>query len=251
MDTQKLIDEACPPINNSGWLYYFDPATTARGERLGLDTFQFYFLGRGGVLGNVEAPVVASAFGYFNPAVVAMMWDAARAKIDPRDAGREYFRAAHDFGRERLTGVEELDGYVAAATKVLDAAREQAAGLSLFAGASAEPIPDDAPAAAMHLTAVLREFRGSAHLVSVVAVGLDPRIAHAIRRPEMYTTFGWPDPAPAATEAGTASLKAADELTDRLVAPAYSVLDDDDAGALLAGLRAIAPRLEGNSIPAV
>jgi hypothetical protein len=251
MDTQKLIGEACPAINDNGWLYYFDPATTARGERLGLNTFEFYFLGRGGVLGDVEAPVVASAFGYFNPAAVAMMWESGRAKIEPREAGREYFLAAHDFGRKRLTGVEELDGYVAAATKVLDAARDQVPGLSLFAAASAEPIPDDAPAAAMHLTAVLREFRGSAHLLAVIAQGLDPKIAHLIRRPEAWTMFGWTDPAPAFTDADTAALKAADALTDRLVTPAYSLLDDDDAAALLAGLAVIPPRLEGNSIPAV
>ena len=108
MDTQNLMDEACSVISDGGWQYYFDPATTARGERLGLDTFEFYFLGRGGVLGDVEAPVVASAFGYFNPAVLAIMWNAARAKIAPRDAGREYFEAAHDFGRAKLTGLAEL-----------------------------------------------------------------------------------------------------------------------------------------------
>ena len=166
-------------------------------------------------------------------------------------AGREYFEAAHDFGRERLTGVGELDGYVAAATKLLDAARDQVPGLSLFAAAAAEPIPDDAPAAAMHLTAVLREFRGSAHLLAVIAVGLDPQIAHLIRRPDMYTAFGWTEPGPEVTDGDTAALKASDVLTDRLIAPAYSVLDDDDAGALLAGLGAIAPKLEGNPIPTI
>jgi hypothetical protein len=251
MDTQKLIDAACETISSHGWLYYFDPATTARGERLGLDTFQFYFLGRGGVLGDVEAPVVSSAFGYFNPAVVEMMWAAGREKIDPRRAGREYFEAAHEFGRERLDGADELEGFVAAATKVVDAAREQVAGLALFAGAAAEPVPDDAPAASMHQLAVLREFRGSAHLVAIVAEGLDAKTAHYIRRPEMYTTFGWSDPVPVVTDAHTAALKAADARTDRLVAPAYSVLDDDDAAALLAGLAVIAPRLVGNEIPAV
>jgi hypothetical protein len=251
MDTQKLIDEACEPISAHGWLYYFDPATTARGERLGLDTFEFYFLGRGGVLGDAEAPVVTSAFGYFNPAVVTMMWESARAKVDPRAAGREYFEAAHDFGRERLTGVDELDGFVAAATKVIDTARDQVAGLTLFAGAAAEPVPDDAPAAAMHQLAVLREFRGSAHLLAVVAEGLDPKTAHFIRRPEMYTTFGWSEPVPVVTDAHATALRSADARTDRLVAPAYSVLDDDDAASLLGGLSVIAPRLVGNEIPTV
>lgn len=251
MDTQKLMDEACPAISDNGWRYYFEPATISRGERLGLDTFQFYFLGRGGVLGDVEAPVISSAFGYFNPAVVTMMWDAAREKLDPRAAGREYFEAAHDFGRDKLTGVEELAGFVRAATKVIDAGRNQLAALSLFAGAAAEPVPSDAPAAAMHQMAVLREFRGSAHLVAIVAEGIDPKVAHFIRRPDMYTSFGWSEPTPVVTDKDTAALKAADERTDRLIAPAYAVLDDDDASALLAGMRAIVPCLGDEKVPTV
>jgi hypothetical protein len=250
MDTQELVDEACPMISDYGWTYYFDATTVARGERLGLDPFAFYFLGRGGVLGDVESPVVQSAFGYFNPSVVATMWDTARAKVAPRSAGREYFEAAHDFGRARLSGVEELGAFVGAASKVLDAAKLDVAGLTLFAAAAAEPVPDDLPAAAMHLVAVLREFRGSAHLVAIVASGLSPRTAHFMRRPEMYTTFGWPDDdRPTVTDGDTAALAAADALTDRIVAPAYGALDDDDAVALLAGLRAIGPLLTSAPTP--
>lgn len=252
MDTQKLLDEACPMISDYGWSYYFEATTVARGERLGLDPFAFYFLGRGGVLGDVDAAVVQSAFGYFNPAVLAMMWDAARAKVAPRTAGREYFEAAHEFGRARLSGVDELGAFVAAASKVLEAAKRDVAGLTLFAAAAAEPVPGDLPAAAMHMVAVLREFRGSAHLLAIVASGLSPRTAHFMRRPEMYTTFGWPDDdRPTVSDADTAALAAADTLTDQIVAPAYAVLDDDDAGALLSGLRAIGPLLRSAPIPTV
>jgi hypothetical protein len=252
MDTQKLIDEACPPIGEYGWAYYFDAATLARGERLGLDAFSFYFLGRGGVLGDVDAAVVQSAFGYFNPAVLTSIWDAAKAKCDPRTAGREYFEANHDFGRSRLTGLDELGDFVLAATAVVEAARQEVAGLTLFAATSSEPVPGDAPAAAMHLVTVLRELRGSAHLLAVVAQELPPRTAHFLRRPEMFTTFGWPDDQrPQVSDEHSAALAAADELTDRLVAPAYAALDDDGASALLAGLRAMGPRLRSEPIPAV
>jgi hypothetical protein len=252
MDTQKLMDEACPLIGEYGWSYYFDPATLARGERLGLDAFAFYFLGRGGVLGDVDAAVVQSAFGYFNPVVLGSLWDAAKAKCDPRTAGREYFEANHDFGRARLTGLDELEGFVAAAAAVVEAGRREVAGLTLFAAAAAETVPTDLPAAAMHQLTVLRELRGSAHLLAVVAQAVPPRTAHFLRRPEMFTTFGWPeDQAPAVTDADRAALAAADELTDRLVAPAFAVLDDDGADALLAGLRAFGPRLGSEPIPAV
>jgi hypothetical protein len=248
MDTNKLVARACPTIGDVGWSYYFAPSTLARGEKFGLDAFQFYFLGRGGVLGDVEAPVVVSAFGYFNPAVVTAVWDASRTKLAPRVAGREYLEAAHDVGRERL-GDLELGGFVAAASQVLDAARRNVAGLCLFAGAAAEEVPKEPAAAAMHLLSVLREFRGSAHLVAVVAAGLDPMVAHYLRRPEMFTTFGWSDAdAPEVTPEHTDALARADERTDHLVAPAYGVLDDDAAAALLDGLEAVAPRLTA-SIP--
>jgi hypothetical protein len=244
MDTQKLIDEACPIINQYGWAYYFVPATVARGEGLGLDTFQFYFLGRGGVLGDVDSSVVSSAFGYFNPAVIAMMWDAGRAKVEPREAARQFFEAAHEYGREHLEGLS-LDGFVTAASKVIDAAKASPSALSLFAGTASEPWPSDPAAAAMHALVVLREFRGSAHLVAIVASELHPKLAHYVRRPEMFGAFGWPDSeAPDVSDADRATLKAADELTDRLVTPAYATLDDDDADAFVSGLRAIAARFE-------
>jgi hypothetical protein len=242
MDTQKLMDEACPIIGEIGWAYFFAPATIARGERLGIDPITFYFVGRGGVLGDVEADVVQSAFGYFNPAVLTAMWDAGKAKVDPRTAGREYLEAAHDFGRERLSGVEELASLVSAASTVVDAARRSVAGLTLFAAIAAEPLPSDLPAAAMHQVNVLRELRGSAHLLAVVAEGIPPRTAHFIQRPEMFTVFGWADTdRPEVEDADHASLRAADARTDQLIAPAFGALDDDGAVALLSGLHAIAP----------
>lgn len=243
MDTTKLVQAVSRPIQDLGWTYYFVPSTVARGERLGLDMFTFYFLGRGGVLGDVEPAVVTSAFGYFHPRVIENAWTAGRRKLAPRDAGREYFAAAHDYGRARLDGLE-LGPFVEAATAVLDRAKEHVAGLSLFAAAAAEPVPADDPAAAMHLLAVLREFRGSAHLVAIVAEGLDPKVAHYLRRPEMFGVFGWSDAEiPEVTPEHTDALRRADDRTDRLVAPAFSVLDDDAANALVAGLEEMAPRL--------
>ncbi len=249
MDTTKLVQAACPAIADLGWTYYFVPSTIQRGERLGLDMFTFYFLGRGGVLGDVEPSVVTAAFGYFHPAVIENAWTAGRLKLAPRVAAREYLAAAHDFGRARLSGLD-LGGFVDAATAVLDAAKEHVAALSLFAGAAAEPLPRDEPAAAMQLLSTLREFRGSAHLVAVVAEGLDPMVAHYLRRPEMFGVFGWSDEhTPTVDQEHTDALQRADDRTDRLVAPAYGVLDDDGATALLQGLDEIRPLLTAKDAP--
>jgi hypothetical protein len=214
--------------------WYFAPQTLATGKEHNLDGFRFYVLGRGGVLGDVEAEVVASAFGYFNPALVEKLWSTAKERMAPRDAARLYLSCCHDFARANLAGVDGLDDYCAAAQQVNEAI--DPAGLALYAGIDAEPVPDDAPARALHLTAVLREARGSAHLLAIVASGLAPRIAHAIKRPTEGKEFGWDDtPEPSADE--LARWQQAEEMTDRLLAPAFGVLDDAGQAALLQGLQ--------------
>ena len=243
MNTAELIATACPKIGALGSAFYFIPETTAKGKELGLDGFRFYFAGRGGVLGDVEAPVIASAFGYWNSDLVAKMWNSALEKIGARDAARRYMTCAHDLGRAKFAGVADLDAFNAAAEKVVAAA--DPAGLALFAGIAAEPLADDAPARAMQLVAVLREFRGSAHLVAVLASGVEPKIAHFIRRPDMLKAFGWGDDAPAVSDADKANLAAADALTDRLVTSAYSALSATEADALVAGLKAMETALVG------
>jgi len=61
MTPDELVAAACPKIRDLGFAYYFVPETLAKGDALGLDLFHFYVLGRGGVLGDVESGVVASA----------------------------------------------------------------------------------------------------------------------------------------------------------------------------------------------
>ncbi len=236
MDSMDLVQTACPKIGSLGAAFYFDPDTVALGKENGLDGFRFYFLGRGGVLGDVEPRVVQSAFGYFEPGLIAKIWNSARETMAPRDAGRLYLTAAHAFGRNKFGAIAGLDAYNEAAQAVADAANP--AALGLFAALSAEPLADDAPARAMQLTALLRELRGSVHLVALRASGVDDSVAHAIKRPDDVPTFGWSE-VPAITAADRAAYNKAEALTDELVLPAYSVLDDAGAAALLAGLEAM------------
>lgn len=241
MTLQDLLDTACPTIGAAGSAFYFTPETLARGRELGLDGFRLYFLGRGGVLGDVEAPVVTSAFGYFEPSVVARLWDSARSVVPPRDAARAYLACAHDMGRRCLGEVSDLGPFCRAAEEVAGAA--DVAGLALFAGVMGEPLPDDPPARAMQLLVALRELRGSAHLLAVRAAGLEPRVAHYLRRPDDYEMFGWRGDPPAVADAERRMLADAEALTDRLVGPAFAALDDDGAAALVDGLARIGPAL--------
>lgn len=240
MTPLELVRSTSPPINGAGAAFYFDPATLARGKELGLDGFRFYFLGRGGVLGDVEPAVVASAFGYFAPGVIEAIWGSAKERMTPREAAREYLRCAEDFGRSRLSDLDGLDAFSDAAEAVASAVDVSA--LALFAGVAAEPLPDDAPARAYRNVVALRELRGSVHLLAIVASGLHPATAHAIRRPDDVATFGW-DPAPQVTDEDRAKLDAADELTDALLVPWYGILTDEQAAALDAGTSAISDAL--------
>ncbi|MDQ2724110.1 MAG: hypothetical protein M3Y36_01225 [Actinomycetota bacterium] len=251
MNAQELVTDVSPRIADVGYRYYFAPETEAVGEDLGLDLFSFYFLGRGGVLGDVEWPVVAAAFGYFNPEVISMMWNGARRKLAPRDAARRHLGCCAEFGRRHLAAVEGLEAFCAAAEAVHGAAQRSIAALPLYAGMAAEPIPEDLPARAMHLVAMLREHRGSVHLVAVVAAGLDPAVAHYLRRPTDWRLFGWTaDQAPTVTDIDRRRLADVDATTDRLVAPAYAVLDDAGGRALSGGLGAVQAALgEGAGAP--
>ncbi len=218
-------------LGDLGARFYFDPATLAKGKQHGLDGFRFYFLGRGGVLGDVEPEVVTAAFGYFAPALVANMWNSAREVMAPREAARLFNEACQDYGRAHLADVADLDAFCADAEAVVDAT--DVAGLSLYAGWAAEPLPDDAPARAMQLAAVLRELRGSVHLAAVVSVGLTGQAAHAVARPGDVGMFGWDEATVSVGEAEKARWRRAEELTNERMADFFSVLDDRGRETLL------------------
>lgn len=237
MTDQELIDTVCPIIRDLGATFYGAPATFARGAALGLDRWGTYIMGRAGVLGDVEAAVVVSAFGYFNPQVLEQAWKAGCEKVSPRVAGREYSLAAAEHGRAKLIGVPGIDAFVAAGEKVL--AECNGDSMPLFAGVAAEPAAADAPGRAMQLLAILREYRGGAHLIALRSLGLDSKTAHHVKRPNDTAMFGWkPEDAPVIDDVVRAKMVAAEELTDRLVVDAYAVLSAGERQAFVDTLRA-------------
>jgi hypothetical protein len=240
MTPLEIVQQTSPIINQAGNRFYFDADTMERGKELGLDGFRFYFLGRGGVLGDVDPAVIVAAFGYFSPGVVELMWDSAKQIMNPRDAARAYLECADNYGTAHLAGLEHLDAFNDAAEAIVGSVDRSA--LPLFAGVAAEPLPDDAAARAYRNVCNLRELRGSVHLLAIVATGVSPLTAHAIRRPDDVASFGW-ESAPDITDADRAALDAVDELTDRLLVPAIEGLTDAQRDAFVAGVDAIGARL--------
>ncbi len=236
MPEQDVLDAACSLIDQLGGLFCAGDEAVARAGELGLSPFQFRLLGRAGVFGDVDPLVVHSALGYFSLPLIEKHWSEARALVAPRDGVRAYLECCAAFGRRYLTGLPGLAAFGVAAESVRDAASP--AGLPLFAGIAAQPLVPDTPGRAMQLVNVLREFRGGAHLLAVVACGLDPVVAHFLSRPGDLAEYGWgPDDVRSVTDEDWARRRRAGELTDRLVAPAFRVLDQDGRDALLHGLR--------------
>lgn len=237
MSPEQLTEKVDPALGAVGAAFYFTPETLARGKEMGLDGLRFYFLGRGGVLGDVEYQVVQSAFGYFAPSLVQKMWDTGRERTElgPRDVGRLYVECSRDFGRRQFAATAGLASFCAVAERVVQSTHP--AGLALFAALAAEPLADDLPARAMQLVTVLRELRGSVHLLAVVASGVEPRVAHCVRRPDDFTSFGYAEEErPVIGEPERLGMEAVDSLTDRLMAAVYGVLSEAERADLAAGV---------------
>jgi hypothetical protein len=210
------------------------PETMDRAAKQGYaNGFAFYFAGRGGVLGDVDADVVAAAMGWFNPSIVRMMWEEGVAVAGARETARRYNEACAAWGRDHLTGVEGLDRFVTLAEQLCAGA--DGSGLPLFAGWRAEPRVDDTPGRAMQLIHVLREWRGGVHLVATTAAGLSPVEAILTNDGEgQASMFGWSDfPDCTGLEDRHGEARA---TTDRLCAAVYERTLSGDERAVFAGL---------------
>lgn len=216
-----------------GGAFMLHPDVLGPGKEAGYPGgFAYYVVGRGGVLGDVDADVVVSAFGFFAPTLVSSLWNAGVVVEGARAGARRYGDACAAWGRTRLadfTGAERLADLLA---RVVDSA--DVGGLSLFAGWRTAPRPDDAAGRCYLLIHVARELRGSAHLVACVASGLTPRdavLANPQGGPEQAERFGWSGPVEPDPRAG-ARFAAAEELTDGLMARHLDVLSDTELGEL-------------------
>jgi hypothetical protein len=243
-----LVRRADRLVSELGGLFYFAPGSLARAAALGLSPAQWYFLGRGGALGDVDAAVVDSALGYFAPAVVAEHWDSGRAVVPPPAAARAHIECCRDFGRRHLGGARFLASFVPAAATVLAAASPVA--LPLFAGVKTIPLADDLPGAATQAVAMIREFGAGVHLLAVAAVGLQPSTAHWLTTPGAWESFGYrPAAIPHVTDLDKKRLTRADALTRKLLQPAYAALDQPQGEHLLNGLAAMKSLLPVPELP--
>jgi hypothetical protein len=228
------------PVGLLGGWFMASKSTYAYGGELGFEGMTFYYLGRGGAMGDVKAEVVASAMTFFPAELVETMWRAGKTVMAPEAALAAFSEACWRWGRKRFASVSDLERTNELLARVCDSA--DAAGLPLFAGWRVAPRPADMPALACHLLHVLREQRGGVHGLAVLASGLTPLEACAASATDYYKpqSVGWSDPIPEATDELRARRAAAEDLTNRMVAPALAVLEPDELAELVERVQGLA-----------
>lgn len=215
----QTVQEADHVVHDVGTKWMTHPETAARGAARGYPKgLAFYFAGRGGVLGDVDAGVVVAAMGWWHPGLVRKMWDRGVAVAGAREAARHYYEACAAWAGDHFV-YPAADRLSELAGKVVAGAEES--GLPLFAGWRAEQLADGGPARALQLLHVLREWRGSVHLVATTAAGLGPLEAILTNEGEQQARFfGWRDDLPDCSHLRDRHV-VAEETTNRLVADTY------------------------------
>ncbi|MBW8480985.1 SCO6745 family protein [Actinomadura parmotrematis] len=226
------------PVGRLGGAFMISREARAFGDALRLTGWAPYFRGRFGVLGDVDADVVASAAGFFPAGVVRAAWEAG-AGVPAAEAAARYAVAAQEYGRRTLADFAGAERLAELLQRVVDGAG--VLGAPVFAGWRAVPLPEDAPARAVQLAHVLRELRGGLHIAAVLASGQSPLEAILTGRSPLLPSgepnaefFGWPRPYPAPTDEDRRRHADAERLTDALMAPAFAVLDKAEGEELTA-----------------
>jgi len=245
MDSTELATALADPIQLLGLSFYFTPTTTERAKAHGLNVFEFYGLGRGGVLGDVDYDTVFEAFTFFSPSAMDMLWTKSRTKADPVEMAHQHLHAAYAFADETFgaVAIDVLEGFAGAARKVANAVPP--GHHALLDGYKKFSVPTS-PVHAAYLGAILmRELRGCVHIDAVHEVGITAAQAAYLQDPFIFKLHGYgDDDVPATTDELVAKKQRAEELTTEGVAAFYDVLDEAERQALYDGAMAMSEALK-------
>lgn len=241
MDSLELARAVAAPIQTIGAAFYFDPGTRERAHALGLNAYEFYGLGRAGVMGDVEPARVLEVFAFFSPAAIEGIYTVPRARRAPLATARDYLEAAYAFA-ERTFGALDSDVLALVGSggrRAAEGARAGEAPLAEGYLAIADPVE---PLHRGYLGAILlRELRGGVHLEAVRALGLSPAAASYLEGADNFALHGFTDgDVPEVTDELRATDAAAEDRTDERMAELLGVLDGsaDEFAAAVAAMRA-------------
>ena len=229
-----------------------------------------YFAGRSAPLGRVPAEVVDAAFYSFAEGEVARhipkVWDVTT----PEAAHTARERGCVAALRRILGRLVETAEFTRAAELLAKASiGAPTGGRVMYAGLRALAMPEEPVARLWHAANMLREHRGDGHIVALVSERIGGTEAHVLSALAMGVypaeSFGRIHHLPAArlaevmdglrdrslldasghlTEAGRATRRRIESLTDALAEPPYEGLDPFDLDQLIALLEPISARLQ-------
>jgi hypothetical protein len=232
------------------------PEAAERYAALGLDRTAGYFASRGAAFGPVGPGPVVATFYNFKPGLVARVLPAAWSTATPEAVLAARLEAV-DAALRRGLGDDVVDGpemaeAAALARRAAEAATDHPYGRPLFAAHAQLPWPEPAHLALWHAQMLLREFRGDAHVATLLVAGLsglEAMILHVASGEAdgrfLRASRGWSRPEWAdavdrmrdrglvegedavLTEAGRNLRAGLEAATDRLSMPAYGVLGED------------------------
>jgi hypothetical protein len=233
------VQSTSVPIHDIGSAIYLSPDIFGWAAEWGWSNpFAFYFAGRGGMLGEVNADVVTSALGWFEPDAVKAMFTEGTAPAGAPAAAARMAEAHSRWGEKHFAQVDELDEMVGVIEEMVDGL--EGSGIPVFVGWRGAERSDSAAGRAAQLMQILREWRGGLHLVATTAVGLAPLEAILTNEgPGQAKFFGWPEPfADCATIMGKHD--EAEAITDRLCASGLAdALSPDKYATFERGVQAL------------
>jgi hypothetical protein len=253
----RRLRDACEPLAMHA---LWNRRTNERLAALGLDFLTGYVWGRAASLGEPSPPVVAAVFAWFEPGLLAGLYETARTAVR-----RERLLAVRDAATaaslaEVLAGDDPAE--VAEVASLLADAVEGADGTGrpLFSGLRGRGRPGDPYQRLWWACDLVREHRGDSHVAVANAAGLGPVEMNVLTEcwigmPLLsYTaTRGWPEAAMSAavdglqargwlrdgalTDAGRAGRAGIEDRTDAAEQPVAAALGDrlDEVVARLDG----------------
>ncbi len=233
MDTVSVARSMRGSIGMLAMEWLMAPSTTEKAAAAGLpdDSLAAYAVGRLGVLGDCPVDNVVAAAHFWEPDHLRAKVVAGRAVTAPADGAAVYARICQEWGEERLAGFDGNERLGGLCQKVVDAARPH--GAPTFVGWRDQPLPEPGPGRTFQLCQTMRELRFGRHSVAVEASGMGPLEAILSGPAGEWNAefFGWPKPYPDVS--GLAEEREAIEaVTDRLHAPDFEVLTDDERAEL-------------------
>ncbi len=231
-------------------MIYFAPEADSRYASVGLDRPGGYFASRAAALGPVGAEVVIATFYNFNPEIVRARIPQAWEKVTPQRIIELRLEAADEALRKVLP--EDLGEITGLARRAAERAGEMLHGRTLFAAHASLPWPDDTLLQLFHAQTLLREFRGDGHLAALLRhniTGLEALVLHVatgdypadvLRKTRAWSQEQWDATVEdlrhrglvgddqLLTEKGRELRQGVEDETDRMAAPAYDVLSDQE-----------------------